>query len=113
MCSTFLTSAFAVSGKVKFVKFVFHPVAFLSTVFSGIDLKNKRVLIKKEQGLGDELFFLRFLPRLKSLGAWLAYHTDVRLIDLISTLPFIDLVTDDAACLNNVDFVFMVGDLPR
>ena len=87
--------------------------AIIPFLQSGIDLKNKRVLIKKEQGLGDELFFLRFLPRLKSLGAWLAYHTDVRLIDLISTLPFIDLVTDDAACLNNVDFVFMVGDLPR
>ena len=80
---------------------------------SGIDLENKRVLIKKEQGLGDELFFLRFLPRLKSLGAWLVYHTDVRLIDLISTLPSIDLVTDNATCLNNIDFVFMVGDLPR
>ena len=80
---------------------------------SGVDLDSKRVLIKKEQGLGDELFFLRFVPRLKSLGAWLVYHTDVRLIDLISTLPSIDLVTDNVTCLNNIDFVFMVGDLPR
>ena len=40
MCSTFLTPAFAVSRKLKFVKFVYHLVAFLSTVFYGIDLKN-------------------------------------------------------------------------
>ena len=80
---------------------------------SGVDLENKRVLITKEQGLGDELFFLRFMPRLKSLGAWLVYHTDARLIDLVSTLPSIDLVTGDATCLNNIDFVFMLGDLPR
>ena len=80
---------------------------------SGIDLENKRVLIRKEQGLGDELFFLRFMPRLKSLGAWLAYDTDVRLIDLISTLSSIDFVTDDASSLNNIDFTFMLGDLPR
>ena len=80
---------------------------------SGIDLENKKVLVSNEQGLGDELFFLRFMPRLKSLGAWLAYQTDARLINMISTLPFIDFVTDDATCLNDIDFVFMLGDLPR
>ena len=80
---------------------------------SGIDLENKRILISKEQGLGEELFFLRFMPRLKSFGVWLAYQTDARLVSMISTLPFIDFVTDDATSLNDIDFIFMLGDLPR
>lgn len=42
-----------------------------------IDLEDKRILLIGEQGLGEELFFLRFVPQLKQSGSWIAYQGDI------------------------------------
>ena len=77
-----------------------------------IELKNKRVLLIREQGLGEELFFLRFASLLKQSGSWIAYQSDPRLKSLVSKLPYIDHVSDKKEELA-VDYIFPVGDLPR
>jgi hypothetical protein len=46
-------------------------------------LKGIQVLIVGEQGLGDEIFFLRFAPALRALGARLSYAGEVRLRPLL------------------------------
>lgn len=47
------------------------------------ELPGAAVLIVGEQGLGDEIFFLRFAPALRALGARLSYAGDARLRPLL------------------------------
>jgi len=76
------------------------------------DLSGKRILIRHEQGLGDELFFLRFLPELKKRGAWIAYMPRPKLYNLLKRSNCIDqLVLEDDELLN-IHYSFFVGDLP-
>jgi tetratricopeptide (TPR) repeat protein len=47
------------------------------------ELRGARLLVMGEQGLGDELFFLRFAPALRDLGARLGYLGEARLRPLL------------------------------
>ena len=77
------------------------------------DLSGKRILIRHEQGLGDEIFFLRFLPELKKRGAWIAYMPRPKLYNLLKRSNCIDqLVLEDDELLN-IHYSFFVGDLPH
>lgn len=75
-------------------------------------LEGKRVLLHGEQGLGDEIFFLRFAPALKRGGAHVTYVTDAKIADIFSRLPFLDQVVTGAADTPDADFALSVGDLP-
>ncbi len=76
------------------------------------DLEEKRILLKLDQGLGDELFFLRFVPQLKARGAWVAYCPDPRLGSMISRVEGIDRIVAPDEAPEALDFTFSVGDLP-
>ncbi len=76
------------------------------------DLRGKRLLILKEQGLGDEIFFLRFAPELKRRGAAITYLADVRIGSIIARLAFIDRVVRKGEEPDEVDITLSVGDLP-
>jgi len=77
------------------------------------DLSGKRILIRHEQGLGDEIFFLRFLPELKKRGAWIAYMPRPKLYNLLKRSNCIDqLVLEDDELLN-IHYSFFVGDRPH
>ena len=81
------------------------------------DLSNKRILIIHDQGLGDELFFLRFIPQLKKRGAHIFYVSSPQLVKLISTNPDIEDVIDNKNVTTNenktsYDYKFSVADLP-
>lgn len=60
------------------------------------DLSGKRVLIQMDQGLGDELLFLRFARVLKERGAWVAYRPHPKLASFVSRVPFIDVAVGKA-----------------
>lgn len=47
------------------------------------DLSDQRILVMREQGVGDELFFLRFAPRLAARGAQVSAIVDPRLAGMI------------------------------
>ena len=89
-----------------------REVADFPTDLLPAELDGKLVLLEKDQGLGDELFFLRFVPALKSLGARIAYRPSLKIRGLIERLNLIDtvLAEDDAA--PDADFVLSIGDLP-
>jgi Flp pilus assembly protein TadD len=53
-------------------------------VWSGQDLRGRTIFVRKEQGIGDALQFIRYLPRLKRLGATV----------LLQSLPGIPLTID-------------------
>jgi len=69
-------------------------------------------LVNRDQGLGDEIFFLRFIPELKARGAQITYRSDPRIAGMFGRLPFIDKVMAARTDPGPVDLVLSVGDLP-
>jgi len=76
------------------------------------ELKNKNLLIKGEEGLGDELMFLRFIPQLKEQNNNISYLTSPKLADILSTVPSIDKVMTREYDENNYDIELSLMDLP-
>lgn len=76
------------------------------------DLSAKHLLLQHDQGIGDEIFFLRFISHLKIRGAWVAYHPRNKIRSLLSRVTDIDYLTTDTEEIPNVDYTFSVGDLP-
>ena len=78
------------------------------------DLSGKRVLLMRDQGLGDEIFFLRFAGALKARGATVAYRGDGRLRTMLERAGAIDAFVDETTPgdLPARDWLVSVGDLP-
>lgn len=72
-----------------------------------------RVHVISEQGLGDELFFLRYLPEVVRRGAAVSYASTKRITPLISQWAEennIQLGTVNST--HQIDRLFAIGDLP-
>lgn len=76
------------------------------------DLAGRRVLVERDQGLGDELFFLRFVPALKSRGAHVVYRPDPRLGAMLTRAGLVDEIVDNEDGEDRFDLRLSVGDLP-
>lgn len=76
------------------------------------DIRGKTVLLLGEQGIGDELFFLRFAARLKALGARLIYESLPKLKSLVERTGLFDTVVMHDAPLPDRDLTYLAGDLP-
>ena len=75
------------------------------------DLSGKSVGVIADQGLGDQVFFARFLPELKARGAETIYRPEARLTE---TLRRAGIATETAPANTELktDFVVSAGDLP-
>jgi tetratricopeptide (TPR) repeat protein len=76
-------------------------------------LSNKSVCVLSEQGLGDELFFLRYAPLLAERGANITYRASNKLVRLLSRVPSISCVIDGEDPLPPADAYILAGDLPH
>jgi tetratricopeptide (TPR) repeat protein len=76
-----------------------------------VDLRGKRILVQMDQGLGDELLFLRFARVLKARGAWIAYRPNPKLASFVGKLPFIDMAVSHRDTPDNLDYRVAVCDL--
>jgi tetratricopeptide (TPR) repeat protein len=78
------------------------------------DLRGTRVLLRSEQGLGDAIFFLRFLPALLDRGANVSLLAPRKLVPLLarSGWPIAIHADGPAAALPAADRVLYLGDLP-
>ena len=74
-------------------------------------LQGKTVLVYGEQGLGDELFFLRFAKQLKGLGARILYRPNPKITSILSRVDSIDVLVETND-LPDADVQLAVGDLP-
>jgi len=82
-------------------------------IVSKVDsLKDKHFFIHREQGLGDEIFFLRFVPELKRQGAKISYVAGRKLTELLGRQPWIDQLIGQQSPPPKYDFNLLVGDLP-
>lgn len=77
------------------------------------DIGAKTVMLLGEQGLGDELFFLRFAPILKAQGARLICESDRKIRSLVERTGVFDCVISPGETPPRHDLKFLVGDLPR
>jgi Tfp pilus assembly protein PilF len=72
-----------------------------------------RILILGEQGLGDDLFFLRFAVALRSRGHVLRGALDQRLVPLLAGIPgLFDELAPSFAAAPEADLTILSGDLP-
>lgn len=76
------------------------------------DCGGKRVLLRPDQGLGDQLFFLRFVSGLRERAAHVAFACPPQLFELLDTGSGLTELrrADDA---EGFDFSLPIGDLPR
>ena len=84
------------------------------TPWDGADLGGRRVFIHAEQGLGDEIFFLRFVLQLRHKGAGhIIYRPTTKIAPLLSRVQVIDHLAGSNDQPNHTDLVCSVGDLPQ
>lgn len=77
------------------------------------DLNGRTVRITGEQGIGDELFFMRYLPALRARGARVAYRLcNVKLQSLLQYLEPAGLIDDSDSRDMPADITLAAGDLP-
>lgn len=77
------------------------------------DIANRRVLLVGEQGLGDEIFFLRFHPELARRGAvHISVMVSAKIKSLIERVAGLDEVVSGSSSRPPADTVIAVGDLP-
>lgn len=76
------------------------------------DLRGKHLGIVGEQGLGDELFFLRFVPRLKTRGVRVTYCCNPKLASILRRATDIDHVVTNVEHLPPTDINLLACDLP-
>ena len=82
-------------------------------IVSKVDsLKDKHFFIHREQGLGDEIFFLRFVPELKRQGAKVSYVAGRKLTGLLGRQPWADQLIGQQEPPPKHDYHLLVGDLP-
>ena len=75
------------------------------------DLRGKHLLLLPEQGLGDELFCLRFVPALRAAGVRISHLASRKLLPLLLPGSF-DALLSDAMALPDTDYTLAVGELP-
>lgn len=63
--------------------------------WSTLDLRGRDVLVMRFQGLGDELFFLRWLPGLAARGARIVLRCSARLASILARLPDVDMLVPE------------------
>jgi tetratricopeptide (TPR) repeat protein len=76
------------------------------------DLHAATVYLRREQGLGDELFFLRFVPQLRARGAKVVYRCGAKLVPLLARCSVADRLLDADEPAPRVDYALCVGELP-
>jgi len=76
------------------------------------DLLNKKVLLLKDQGIGDEIFFLRFADQLTEIASEINYLSTTKILPFTTEIKSLNHVTDDESKINDYDFSISVADLP-
>lgn len=76
------------------------------------DLTGQHIAVVREQGLGDELFFLRFAPLLRQRGARVTYLAEPRLVAMLKRADIVNDVLPDNTGPGPFDLRITAGDLP-
>ncbi len=80
--------------------------------WAGEDLKGKTVLVMPEQGFGDAVLMMRFLPELKERGATVVCLTEKPMTRLFAQVPGADVVAHQIKPSDDIDYFIPLMDLP-
>ncbi|OPX39952.1 MAG: hypothetical protein B1H11_01550 [Desulfobacteraceae bacterium 4484_190.1] len=69
---------------------VIFPHRNRSAIWDGSPFPDKRLLVYDEQGLGDTLQFIRYLPMVKAMGGTIIFETREPFYSLLEEMPYID-----------------------
>ena len=75
-------------------------------------LAERTVCVLGEQGLGDQLFFLRFAGHLKARGASVTYRSTPKITSILERVATLDQVLPDTAPIPQAEHTLLVSDLP-
>lgn len=89
-----------------------HPEVVLSRTLPS-DLDGRQICIVGEQGLGDEIFFLRYVPQLRKRGARIVYRGSNKIRSLLGRVSGIERVLEEGAPIPPDAVVMLAGDLPH
>ena len=78
----------------------------------GQPLAGKTVMVRAEQGIGDNVQFARFLPELRARGATVLFQPLQGLAKFAAGFPGVDRVVDDGERLPPCDFFIDLMSLP-
>jgi Tfp pilus assembly protein PilF len=87
--------------------------------WEGQSLEGKKILIYCEQGMGDAIQFVRFVPLLKQQGAYVMLHCTERLHDLLERCEGVDqivhrdIVNDKGPDFPEYDYQCAIMSLPH
>ncbi len=79
------------------------------------DVKNLKVLLKRDMGLGDELTYLRYLPWLTQAGVKVDYWSGHKLAPVLARMGYFNAVMSDQTPMpnaENYDLAIWVHELP-
>lgn len=79
---------------------------------NNIDFKNKVVYISGEQGLGDEIQFIRYLKLLKDKGTYVILKCRPSLLELFKNYPYYDEIVTSEKDLKEFDYFSLIISLP-
>ncbi len=95
---------------------VLYPHAFTKSRWQGEPLKGRRLLLYCEQGLGDAIQFIRFLPQIRAKGVGqLILETWPALVRLFSCIAGVDRLTEASTAKlseDQFDLCVSIMDLP-
>lgn len=93
-----------------------HPPDYIQElkgyVTDNYDLKNKRILLKTEYGLGDTLQFIRYAQVLKQRGAYIMVESQPELIPLLKNCWYIDALFPANSASPEYDFCTLLMSMP-
>uniref|UniRef100_UPI004047EA91 tetratricopeptide repeat protein n=1 Tax=Aliarcobacter sp. TaxID=2321116 RepID=UPI004047EA91 len=91
-----------------------HKDIFSKPLFTGKeDIKDKTLLLHSEQGYGDSIQFIRFLPQLKEkFGCKIAVKCREGLKELFSTIKEIDVIVDRSEFTPAFDYQLSIMSMP-
>lgn len=97
------------AGRTKFSK-QYPGIPIASSL--PVTLKDTKICLLNEQGLGDQLFLLRWLPAIKARGAFVSYRPEPKLENIIRRTSLFDQLIPSSTALPQADIYAMLGDLP-
>jgi len=88
-----------------------YPQAVLVSTLPS-DVSDAHIIVQREQGLGDELFLLRYAPLLAARGARITYRAGAKIHSLLQRVPCMDTVLEEHTPIPSSAAVLLLGDLP-
>ena len=89
-----------------------HPGRAISDALPA-DLRGQTASLIGEQGIGDELFFLRYAPLLKARGCRATYHGNPKIIGILARCAALERTLEQTEPYAAAEHTVLIGDLPH